>query len=844
MKYPLSKYLSFIVLQLISLISFSSAMAVESYEYSYISQGLEFTNASFASARDQFDVYNDLIEAEYPEICFWGDDELTKAMFMAVVEDNVTKFKAALDAGADILGKDRYGQTVLHHAVYRNSTSVAEYALEKAPELMNILSEMEVDAFVLALAYQNAVIAKILLDKGANPNLEYKGKKLLEWVNGDWETTKVLLQNHANPNITFSTGNPFLNEWNTQICDDMDVCTNEFVLKILDITNVDLGLENGSGRTICSDLALNHTNELEKLITKVGACKWGSYDAQEMRLLMCDSYISSYSERVDRYLDNGFVSPNKDASGRTVLHCAVDHNKKDWVEKILGLEAGIEMASVVDNQANTPMKSAFLKGYSEIYELFIDKGFKPIELSPNEIRSAFRDACNRRDGNTLKKLATAYPDYIDDLLAEGDNVLSLWNIQNFINVDLVDYFLDLLVLDQISQKNQSLIMKLLIEKDKVEKIKKWLELDSGIAYMKMEVGLYPVWSGKDQFPYPVFYAKDEKKDAIESLFWDHVSADFISEKRNSKGQTILLRAVERNDVKLVRKLLSLGGSVANAKNDGGYTPLGLAFMKDYSEIFDLLLAHGLATADEIKFLFQSNRFSEEKLQQLAILFPDYIDVPGTGQLGMRSALKDAFVQDETHMIDFFLDHIPFDKIQIANRPTVMQYLIDSDRRDKIQQWIAAEPDVLNVKFNKNSFYSGDYNQSLLLYALEKKKNAIADILYPFAPHEVFASTQKAENIFQYLFQKPFNREKIEDALARLTEDELRQLIASKNGANSLWFLETYIENLDCEDTWANELLQRFCSIHEQSFSPEGLKFLKEWEASTNDSCRIPQKCRT
>jgi ankyrin repeat protein len=143
-----------------------------------------------------------------------ADINAAKALNAAVMMNNIEAVKLFLKHGASVNLPDVGGETALHNAVEDGQIQMIKLLLEHGANIdaKNELDETPLHSFI-HLPYEVEPklleVAKLLLDKGANPNTISHGKPLLNDAvdYGAEEFVKLLLEKGANVNSKDAEGN-------------------------------------------------------------------------------------------------------------------------------------------------------------------------------------------------------------------------------------------------------------------------------------------------------------------------------------------------------------------------------------------------------------------------------------------------------------------------------------------------------------------------------------------------------------------------------------------------------------------------------------------------------------
>jgi ankyrin repeat protein len=143
-----------------------------------------------------------------------ADINATSALTTAIIMDNIEAVKLFLEHGASVNSPDEVGTTALHHAVETGQIQMVKLLLEHGANIdaKDELDETPLHSFIHLpwLVEPNLLeVAKLLLDKGANPNTISHGKPLLNDAVDyrEEEFVKLLLEKGANVNSKDAKGN-------------------------------------------------------------------------------------------------------------------------------------------------------------------------------------------------------------------------------------------------------------------------------------------------------------------------------------------------------------------------------------------------------------------------------------------------------------------------------------------------------------------------------------------------------------------------------------------------------------------------------------------------------------
>ena len=221
-------------------------------------------------------------------------------LMVALTKGNDEITQLLLKHGADINQPDAGGSTVLYHAVLSNNKKMAEFLIENGADV-NLTEERGVTLLMMAINGRvDKEIIRLLLEKGANPNAQVpqSGNALLIAITNEdtdavkllldygadpntmapqpllfaalfknnFEITKLLLENSANPNMRFEDiekGNP------TPLIHASGANQKDIAQLLLQY-GADANLKNANGLTALMVAINNKNNDLVKLLIDNG----------------------------------------------------------------------------------------------------------------------------------------------------------------------------------------------------------------------------------------------------------------------------------------------------------------------------------------------------------------------------------------------------------------------------------------------------------------------------------------------------------------------------------------------------------------------------------------------
>ncbi len=137
---------------------------------------------SFMSDREIESWFSNQIESNNPDIHLidalvktgYKFEELDNNLIWAIQRDETGLLKILIHMGADKNVQDEDFRTPLHWAVYKNNIEAVEILLEIGAEIDNANNPHKQTPLIIATIYQRLEIIKLLLEAGANPNIQDK----------------------------------------------------------------------------------------------------------------------------------------------------------------------------------------------------------------------------------------------------------------------------------------------------------------------------------------------------------------------------------------------------------------------------------------------------------------------------------------------------------------------------------------------------------------------------------------------------------------------------------------------------------------------------------------------
>jgi len=471
------------------------------------------------------------------------------------------KFKASAVTALVILGgmsaTPALTQVSAHAAPITNASVEIK---EKTQDALNL-------EFLSAVSAKNLEKCEELLKRGANINIKNKeGETPLMCASSmlDIPMINLLLKNGADPNLQDKNEKTAL----TRCIHKLEENASNTNTEEKSFTAMKLFLRR-SGRNRCS--AQNSRAALLEAFFK------DRYDLAELLMeyscmgiekkgLLFDIFKSFPSSKglkaIEFLLRKGFsfYINDKDGQGKTLLMCAVDDKKFDYIDLLLKYYADV---NIQDNQGQTPLMSAVSQNNIEIAKTLSNKGAK-INLKDNKGASAYTRAVVG-ENSKMKRFLLSRGAFTDK-----DNMV-------------------LIALDVILHRASS---RLKLEKPELLAIGLWATSQSKDANMVKQLMFFdvdinvPDKFGKNALIYAIESPNACKEEIAEFLIDKGINLN----AKDNEGKTPLMYAVE-NSPEIAELLLKKGADV-NAKDNEGQTALMHCFKKNQFNKIEALVKNG------------------------------------------------------------------------------------------------------------------------------------------------------------------------------------------------------------------------------------------------------------
>jgi ankyrin repeat protein len=258
-------------------------------------------------------------------------------LYLAAEFNKLQVFKLLLEAGAKPDVKSQVGRTPLFPSIFSKNTEMVQLILEKDSSIINKVDSKGQTPLCYALERNQREIAKLLIEKGADPTQEGRARfGNYEW-GGVTSPIKLIFLNR------------YLSIWELIIEKNPAVCLQPLVL----YTAIDC----------------NQSLEIINFIIERGA-DVNQKDKQENTPLHI-AVINKNLNAANLLLDRGAQIDAKDKNSQTPLHIAVIN--KNFKAASLLLDRGAQV-DARDARGRTPLHFAAIKDSLDIVNLLLDRG--------------------------------------------------------------------------------------------------------------------------------------------------------------------------------------------------------------------------------------------------------------------------------------------------------------------------------------------------------------------------------------------------------------------------------------------------------------------------------------
>jgi len=502
------------------------------------------------------------------------------ALMYASHNNNPEIVKMLLDNDANPNIQDQDGNTALIWAAKHTYIDIV-FVKGGNPDI-----QKEKTAFNLAAIRNNTKIVQMLLDKGANPDIQnIKGKTALIKAAkyNNIEIVQILLDKDANPNIQNNEGDTAL-IWAVRN-------HNPEIVQILLGEGANLDIQNRDGRTALIEAVQSYSKFFE--IVQAPLDKGANPNLLYLEMIEALLQKRAKGDLIDAatYKDAEIIklllaadaNPNIQAkNGDTALIIAVRYRNTEIVQLLLDKDAN---PNIQDGDGQTALDLAIK-----------DKNQAIIKLIRKAKKRANGTSANIGTSGSKSHIKKIQKDRLNASLlraARKNNEKEVKRLlkEPYIDIDIKDEEGFTALIWAIVNKNSKMV-KMLLDKGanlNIQDDDRWtalqwavMEKDSDIVKMLLDKGANPdTQNGPITLILAVLY-RDPK---IVKILLDKCANPNL---QNKDGQTALQWAVMEKDSEIVKILLD-EGSNPNIQDNDGQTALDLAIKLKYQAIIDLII---------------------------------------------------------------------------------------------------------------------------------------------------------------------------------------------------------------------------------------------------------------
>lgn len=246
-------------------------------------------------------------------------------LFYAIKYRNHYALQELINHGADVNYKNNDGLNVLHLSVLKNDTTMVKMLIKY---IKNVDAQTNTGETALhdACNFKRIEIVKLLLNKGANPNISNNDQDFYpifySVIQNDVDITKLLIDNYSDPNHQDSLGNTFVHyailHNNINIMD-----------YIFDKYKIKLSKDNYYDENINKKDASHNNSYIDPSIINLNG------------LTILQLLLYEYREDYDKYIRLLLIGSNlnyQDNSGNTSMHILIEKNLWTKYQDIIELK--------------------------------------------------------------------------------------------------------------------------------------------------------------------------------------------------------------------------------------------------------------------------------------------------------------------------------------------------------------------------------------------------------------------------------------------------------------------------------------------------------------------------
>ncbi len=299
----------------------------------------------------------------------WKSKNKETLLHCACISRQKEIVKLLLEKGADpnLQSADEYGYTPIHWAAQKGFVEILKI-LKSFNADFNILDKRGINPLVSAYNENDLKTMKILLERGADPNLwkDTKGETLLHYAcrKGKTEIIKLLLEYGANPNLQSKDAFGY-----TPIHWVAQEGYNNIIDLIADNSKIDIDfdIKDKKGYTPLDRAFQSGHFKVMEILTNLGAEDISN--AKKHINIIKDEYDKNNYKNLEIIFELN-INPDKykDKDGETLLHYACKDGKLAMVKLLLEYGANPNLKGT-DKYGYTPIHWAVQKGHNEIINI-------------------------------------------------------------------------------------------------------------------------------------------------------------------------------------------------------------------------------------------------------------------------------------------------------------------------------------------------------------------------------------------------------------------------------------------------------------------------------------------